>query len=386
MERMEEILDRGWLTNAGPCVHELQEKLADFLNVKHCICTANGSIALELAIRAAGLCDEVIIPSFTFIATAHSLQWQQITPVFCDVDPLTHNIDPARVEQMITPRTTGIIGVHLWGRPCQVDVLQEIADRHGLKLLFDAAHAFGCSSGGKMIGGFGEAEAFSFHATKFFNSFEGGAVATNDDRLANEVRLMKNFGFTDYDRVDYIGTNGKMSEPSAAMGLTNLEHIEEVVEHNRENHSRYQEGLADLPGLELARYDQDEDCNYQYVIVEVDKEACGFTRDELMAILHAENVLARRYFYPGCHNMQPYRSYFPNAGLVLPHTQALTQRVLCLPTGKEVGAEAIAMICDILARAIASRDMIRQADVKFGLQPLPYGETGITDISEIHVD
>ena len=179
----------------------------------------NATVALEIAIRAMGMSGEVIVPSFTFVATAHALQWQEITPVFCDIDPRTHNLDPNRIEEMITPRTTGIIGVHVWGRPCAVDALAEIAQRRHLKLLFDAAHAFGCSYQGQMIGNFGDAEVFSFHATKFFNTFEGGAVVTNDDELAAKMRLMKNFGFHGYDNVIYVGTNGKMSEVSAAMGL-----------------------------------------------------------------------------------------------------------------------------------------------------------------------
>src|SRR5215471_13337568 len=162
LRRAGDIWDRRWFTNNGPYVQEFEKKLAEFLGVKHCIAVCNGTVAMELAIRASGLKGEVLVPSFTFIATAHALQWQEITPVFCDIDPQTHNLDPSRIEEMITPRTTGIIGVHLWGRPCDVDALQAISRRHNLKLLFDAAHAFGCTSGGRAIGNFGEAEVFSF--------------------------------------------------------------------------------------------------------------------------------------------------------------------------------------------------------------------------------
>src|SRR5882724_336712 len=200
-ELLEGALDRGWLTNSGPLVDEFEKKVSDYVGVKHCVSICNATIALEIAIRAAKLDGEVILPSFTFVATAHALQWQKITPVFCDIDPATHTIDPAKVERMITPRTTGILGVHLWGRGCDVEALAAIARRRNLKLLFDAAHAFGCTHRGKMIGGFGDAEVFSFHATKFLNSFEGGAVVTNDDELARKVRLMKNFGFRAYDDV-----------------------------------------------------------------------------------------------------------------------------------------------------------------------------------------
>ena len=181
LSRINDMFDRRWLTNNGPFVLELEQKLAAFLGVRHCIAMCNATIALEIAARALGLHGEVIVPSFTFIATAHALQWQEIIPVFCDVDPLTHNIDPSKIENLITPRTTGILGAHVWGRVCNINALQDIANKHNLHLMFDAAHAFACSHQGKMIGGFGDAEVFSFHATKFFNSFEGGAVTTNDD-------------------------------------------------------------------------------------------------------------------------------------------------------------------------------------------------------------
>ena len=175
------MLDRRWLSNNGVFVRDFERQIADYLGVKHCIAVCNGTIALELAIRALELKGEVIIPSFTFIATAHALQWQEITPVFCDIDPKTHTLNPWRVESLITPRTSGIIGVHVWGQPCDVETLTEIANKHHLKLMFDASHAFGCSHGRTMIGNFGSAEVFSFHATKFINAFEGGAIVTNDD-------------------------------------------------------------------------------------------------------------------------------------------------------------------------------------------------------------
>jgi dTDP-4-amino-4,6-dideoxygalactose transaminase len=351
-QRLDDMLNRRWLTNHGPFVQELEQRIADFLNVKHCIAICNATIALEITIRALDLTGEVIVPSFTFVATAHALQWQGITPVFCDVDISTHNLDPDKVEAMITPRTTGIIGVHVWGRPCAIEALKEISERWGLKLMFDAAHAFGNSYKGKMIGNFGQAEVFSFHATKFFNTFEGGAVLTNNDALAEKIRLMTNFGFAGYDNVIYVGTNGKMSEAAAAMGLTGLESIAEFIAANRRNYVAYREGLQGIPGIQLITYDETENRNYQYIIVEVDEDITGISRDDLVRVLHAENVLARRYFYPGCHEMEPYRSYFPHAGLLLPETQRLTQRVMSLPTGTAVGTQKIAVICAIIRLAI----------------------------------
>lgn len=360
-ERFNEMLDRNWLSNNGPFVQELEQKIADHIGVRHCVAMCNATVALEIAIRALEFSGEVIVPSMTFVATAHSLQWQQITPVFCDIDPTTHTLDPARVEELITPRTTGIIGVHLWGRPCEVEALAEIADRRGLRLMFDAAHAFSCSHRGRMIGGFGAAEVFSFHATKFFNTLEGGAVVTNDDQLAQKIRLMKNFGFAGVDRVTYIGTNGKMTEASAAFGLTAFERLEDIRAVNRRNHRLYGEAIRDLPGVELVAYDDRELNNYQYVVFEVDEDEAGLSRDEFLAVLQAENVLARRYFYPGCHRMEPYRSYFPHAGLLLPQTERLTQRVFQLPTGTSVGEDEIRTIGGILRRASASADQVRRA-------------------------
>ena len=348
LERINNILDNGWLTNHGPYVQAFELEIADMIGAKHCIVINNATIALEIAIRALGLTGEVIVPSLTFIATAHALQWQEITPVFCDVDPDTHNIDPYRVEQMITPRTTGIIGVHLWGRPCDVEALAEIAQRRNLKLLYDAAHAFGCSYQGRMIGNFGDAEVFSFHATKFFNSLEGGAIVTNDDQLAIKARLMKNFGFVGIDSVVYIGTNGKMNEVSAAMGLTSLESLDDFVATNYENYRQYQQELAGIPGVSMVTYNEAERNNYQYIILDIEEMETWVSRDQLVEILWAENVLARRYFYPGCHRMEPYRSYYPHAGLLLPETERLSQRLLSLPTGTAVGPTEVSQICQII--------------------------------------
>lgn len=352
LERIGDVLDSRWLTNDGPHARELEERVANLVGVKHCVATCNATVGLEVAARATGLEGEVIIPSLTFVATAHALRWLGLKPVFCDVDPVTHNIDPQKVEERISGRTTAILGVHLWGRPCDTDALEAVARRHGLQLLFDAAHAFGCSHGGRMIGGFGDAEVFSFHATKFFNTLEGGAIVTNDDELAGKARLMKNFGFSGYDQVTELGTNGKMNEISAAMGLTSLESLDEFVETNRRNYHRYQEELRDLPGVHLASYDEREANNYQYVVLVVDEETTGIGRDDLVQVLWAENVLVRRYFYPGCHRMEPYLSEDPDAGLTVPVTELLAERLLILPTGTAAGSEEISGICEIIRAAI----------------------------------
>jgi dTDP-4-amino-4,6-dideoxygalactose transaminase len=259
---------------------------------------------------------------------------------------------------MITPRTSGIIGVHTWGRSCDIAALEAIARGRNLQLLFDAADAFGCSYKGKSIGGFGGCEVFSFHATKFFNTFEGGAVLTNNEVLAEKMRLMRNFGFRGYDNVIYIGTNGKMTEVCAAMGLTSLESVDEFIEKNRRNHSAYRRELDRIPGVSVIAYDERERANYQYVVLEVDERAAGLTRDELIDVLFAENVLARRYFFPGCHRMEPYRSYFPHAVLILPETERLCRRVMVLPNGTSVDEPAISRICNVIRTAVSDADAV----------------------------
>ena len=347
LQRVEKILDRRWLSNNGPVLQEFEAEISRYLGVKHCIAMCNGTIALEIAIRALELKGEVIIPSYTFIATAHALHWQGITPVFADIDPSTHNLDPESVRRAITPNTSGIIGVHLWGRGAADAELKAIADEHNLVLMYDAAHAFGCSLGGSMIGNFGECEVLSFHATKFFNTFEGGAVVTNNDMLAEKMRLMRNFGFVGYDDVIHPGTNGKMIEICAAMGLTNLKHIDTVIEANRKNYHAYCDSLGELPGINILRYDEAEKNNYQYVILEVQPD-CKASRDEIVAALHAENILARKYFWPGCHNMQPYCKLYPDAGLTLPQTKIVADRVIVLPTGTTLPQDAINVISHII--------------------------------------
>lgn len=347
-ERVDDLLERRWLSNNGPYVREFESRLTEITGARNCIAMCNGTVALEVAARALGLSGEVIVPSFTFVATAHSLQWQEITPVFCDISPDTHSIDPGQIEKLITPKTTGIVGVHLWGVPCDTSTLEEIARQHSLKLMFDASHAMGVSHLGTRIGNFGHAEVFSFHATKFVNCFEGGAIVTNDDEMAQRIRLMKNFGFSGLDNVIYLGINGKMSEPSAAMGLTSLESMDGFIANNRANYKSYRDRIRTIPGCKMMEFNESEANNYQYIVLEIEPDTFGLSRDQLMKLLHAENIRARRYFYPGIHNMEPYRSYFPNAKLMLPETEKVAGRVLLMPTGTAIGREEIRVICDFL--------------------------------------
>jgi dTDP-4-amino-4,6-dideoxygalactose transaminase len=346
-------------------VLEFETTLASRLGVRHAVAVANATAGLEIAIRAAGLTGEVIVPSFTFVATVHALLWQGLTPVFCDISPATHNLDASKVESLITPRVTGIIGVHVWGRPCAIDALTDIATRHDLTLLFDAAHGLLCSHRSQPLGRFGRAEVLSFHATKVVTSFEGGAIVTNDDELADAARRMRNYGFTEEDQVDDVGTNAKMSEASAAMGLTSLESAGEFVAINSRNYLAYRQRLLGVPGLDLITYPGHESHNHHYVVIEINREQCGLGRDQLYQVLRAENILARRYFYPGAHRMMPYRSMPKYRDLSLPATDAVSGRVLCLPTGTTVDPGDVELICDVIDTAVTNgADVARRLDAQ----------------------
>jgi dTDP-4-amino-4,6-dideoxygalactose transaminase len=358
-EAWTDILERCQLTNNGKYLQEFEARIADLIGCPHVVAMCNATVALQVLFRALDLRGEVILPSFTFIATAHALEWEGITPIFVDIDPATHNIDPALVEKLITPKTSAIVGVHLWGRPCAVEELSDIADHHGLRLIFDAAHAIGCSHRGRSLGTFGDAEVFSFHATKVVNSLEGGVVATGDSELAERLRKMRNFGFAGFDRVVCLGTNAKMNEFSAAMGLCSLKALDSFTAANRRNLEIYQRELSAMPGLEVIHYNLEERNNFQYAIVDVDPQKCPLQRDELVQVLTAENVIARRYFYPGCHRMEPYRTRYPFWDHTLPQTNRLAAQLLALPTGTAIRAEEASDICALIRLALASASYLR---------------------------
>ena len=354
ISRISQALDTKRLTNNGPFVHELESQISKKLRVKHCVAVNSGTTALEIAIQTLGMTGEVILPSFTFISTAHALQRQGITPVFCDIDPETHNLDPKKVEVLITERTSGIIGVHLWGRPCAPEALTQIAKKHGLALLFDAAHAFGCSHKNKMLGTFGNAETLSFHATKFINSAEGGAIVTQNDEIADKARQIRNLGFIEYDKVISHGVNGKMNELCAALGLTNLESMDNFIAVNYQNYEQYKNELSDIPGLSLSKYNSQEKNNWQYIVIIIDKTIIKVTRDDLVSMLHRHGILARRYFWPGCHKMEPYRSNNPRTFNQLPATESIAENILILPTGTGVSPPDITYICQLLNKTLAN--------------------------------
>lgn len=360
LRRIEQVLDSRRLTNEGPYVREFERRVAAIAGVERCVATCNATMGLGLVCRALGLTGEVIVPSFTFIATAHALEWQGLTPVFCDITPDTHQLDPVRVAELVGPRTSAILGVHLWGRASAAPALEELARSRGLAMVFDAAHAFDCAHRSRRVGSFGDAEVFSFHATKLVSTLEGGGVVTADAGLADRLRLMHRFGFTDYDEVSSCGINGKLDEFSAAFGLASLDELDTWIAVNRSNHELYRRYFDGVEGLRVMPYDEADRNNYQYVVVEMDDEA-PLTRDELRDVLWADNVLARRYFHPGCHAGEPYRSADPDAGARLPVTESVAARVLCLPTGTAVGPGAIERIAEISRAALAQPASVRRA-------------------------
>jgi dTDP-4-amino-4,6-dideoxygalactose transaminase len=362
LHRVEAMLDRRWLTNNGPCVVELEERIAARTGVNHCVVMANATIALSLLARAGRLTGEVIVPSFTFVATAHAFDWLGIVPVFCDIDAASWTLDASACEAAIGPSTSAIIGVHTFGRPCDVAALRAVADRHHLPLYFDAAHAFGCSHENRPIGSWGDAEVFSFHATKVFHTFEGGAVTTNDEGLATELRLLRNFGFRGLDDVGGPGINAKMPEVCAAMGLSNLDVFDATIGASRVTFERYRDGLADIPGLELRDHETTDRRNWHYVVAEIaDEDAFGLDRDALVEVLAAENVLARRYFFPGVHAMEPYRTRDPKAGDRLPQTVRAAARSLALPAGSDISRDQVERICAIVRAAGVQAPAILEA-------------------------
>jgi dTDP-4-amino-4,6-dideoxyglucose len=354
LDRMNQVLDNEWLSNMGPLMHEFEARVAELAGVRHCVSLCNATVALQMLVgdEATGSVPdgEVIVPALTFPATAHAVRWRGLRPVVCDVDPVTGLIDPSRVEALITPRTRAVIGVHLWGQPCDVRRLEKIAESNGLRLYFDAAPALGCTYGDTPIGGFGDAEVFSFHATKIVNSFEGGAIVTDDDALAERMRAVRNFGFGPDGQVGHVGTNGKLNEAAAAMGLTSLDALEKTVAHNRATYELYRAALAEVPGVRPLEYDARHRNTHHYMMVTVDEAAAGLHRDLLLDILRAEKIMAQPYFPKAMHQLQPYAD---DSAVSLPHAEALCGQLLALPTGPEVSADDVETISDTIRVAVA---------------------------------
>lgn len=356
-----QAMNRHWLSNNGPLVRELEHRFADFLQVKHCIAVNCATLGLQLAAKALDIKGEILLPSFTFIGTAHAITWIGLRLKFCDVLPQKHTLDPDDVAANISEKTGAILGVHLWGNACEINDLQNIADKHHIPLIFDAAHAIGTTYNGKRLGGFGNISVFSLHATKAINSLEGGLVTTNDDMLADNVRLLRNYGFTGEDRVEQLGINAKMNEFSAAMGLANLERYEALHKHNIKIHQNYCQILSELDGINLYLPNKGEEHNHHYAVMAIDASS-PICRDSLHRVLTAENVYVRRYFHPGCHRSPPYDK--TNKSKTLPVTESLSSSLLQLPTGFQIDIEAARSLAGLIKFCIANGKEIERRIAK----------------------
>jgi dTDP-4-amino-4,6-dideoxygalactose transaminase len=329
---MEGVFERRYFTNDGPLVRALEEELARRHGVRRCVLVCNATIAQMLVLKALDLEGEIVLPSFTFVATAHACLWQGATPVFCDISPDDLMIDPESVERALSPRTSAVIGVHLFGNVCDVEALTAVCRKHRVTLVFDAGHGFDCAFGETPVGRFGAAEFLSLHATKPFSTFEGGAILTNDERLTERLRFLRNFGFRGYDDVGFLGINGKMPEACAAFGLASLPRAGARIGRLKDNHELYRRELSGVFGVRVLPAGIRGRSNYHYMVILVDAGAFGVDRDALNRVLWEERVLSRRYFYPGCHHMEYFRTRFPGAGGSLPVTERVARQVLCLPT------------------------------------------------------
>lgn len=327
---LEQIWENRYLTNGGPFHQQLEKALADYLGVEHLCLFSNGTLALLTALQALRISGEVITTPYSFVATSHTLLWNGLTPVFADIDPVTCNIDPRKIEALITPQTTAILPVHCYGIPCDVDKIQSIADAWGLKVIYDAAHAFGVKKNGESILRCGDLSILSFHATKVFNTFEGGAIICPDARMKQRIDFLKNFGFVDETTVVAPGINAKMSEFQAAFGLVQLQHIDNALARRNAIHQRYCNMLDTIPGIQYFSAPGNVEWNHSYYPVLLSPDF-PISRDDLYDALKAENIYSRRYFYPLISSFSMYR-HLPSAQPgKMPVAEDIAQRILCLP-------------------------------------------------------
>lgn len=342
---LEEIWSNKTLTNGGPMHQKLEQALCDYLGVEHIALFNNGTIALLTALQALRVTGEVITTPYSFVATAHSLLWNGIKPVFVDIDPYTLNLDPAKIEVAITPQTTAIMPVHCYGHPCDVEAIQKIADNYNLRVIYDAAHAFGVQDAGGSILNHGDLAVLSFHATKVFNTFEGGAIVCPDAKTKQRINHLKNFGIVDEVTVVAPGINGKMSEINAAFGLLQLQHIDRAMGRRREIDQIYREQLKDVMGIHLVEEVGQTVANYSYfpILVEADYP---LGRDELYLKLKGKNIFARRYFYPLISEFPMYRGLSSAQRNNLPIANEVSEKVLCLPIYPALTNEDLTRIID----------------------------------------
>lgn len=328
---LEQIWDSKRLTNGGPFHEELERKLADYLGVEYLCLFGNGTLALVTALQALRVSGEVITTPYSFVATSHSLLWNGLTPVFADIDPVTCNLDLSKIEQAITPATTAILPVHCYGIPCDMEGIQRIADTYGLKVIYDAAHAFGVRQAGSSILRNGDLSILSFHATKVFNTFEGGAIVCPDSKIKKRIDYLKNFGFADEVTVVAPGINGKMNEVQAAFGLLQLQHLEGALKSRRRIFERYREAFSGVSGMRMLSLENDLEWNYSYCPLFIDEQLFPISRDNLFARMRDADVFARRYFYPLISEFPMYRGLDSANPSKLGNAFIVSRQVICLP-------------------------------------------------------
>ncbi len=345
---LKEIWDSRWITNNGRFHQQLEAELASYLKVPYISLFTNGTLPLVTALQALDIKGEVITTPYSFVATTHSLWWNGITPVFADIDPATCNIDPDKIEAAITPRTTAIMPVHCYGTPCDIERIKDIADRHGLRVIYDAAHAFGVKKDGAPVLSAGDMSAISFHATKVYNTIEGGALITHSSEMKQRVDYLKNFGFANEVTVVGPGINSKMDEIRAAYGILNLRQIDQAIARQKEIDGIYREELKDVPGIRLLEIDKRVKHNHSYFPIFIDESRYGMSRDSLYELMQKENIYGRRYFYPLISSFEPYCSLPSASAGNLPNAVRAAETVICLPMHSGLSPADIGRVIDTI--------------------------------------
>ena len=346
-EYLKQIWESKWLTNNGQFHQELEKALCDYLGVKYISLFANGTLALITALQTLKITGEVITTPYSFVATTHALWWNNIKPVFVDIDPLTCNIDPEKIEAAITPKTTAILAVHVYGNPCNIHRIQEIANTYGLKVIYDAAHAFGVKINGQLVLNFGDLSVLSFHATKIYHTFEGGAIVCHDEITKQRIDFLKNFGFANETTVVAPGINAKMNEVQAAMGLLQLKYIDDNIEKCKQIVELYRKKLKKVVGIRLLDEMPGTGYNYSYFPIFINEEYCK-TRDELYEQFRKNNIFARRYFYPLISQFPTYRGLDSAKSGKMPVSEKITREVICLPVYSSLNNSDVNMVLKII--------------------------------------
>jgi dTDP-4-amino-4,6-dideoxygalactose transaminase len=347
-EYLKEIWASKWLTNNGPFHQELEQKLCEYLGVKYISLFSNGTLALVTALQALRITGEVITTPFSFVATTHAIWWNNIKPVFVDIEPHTFNLDPKKIEAAINPKTTAIMPVHVYGNPCDVEQIKAIADTYGLKVIYDACHTFGVTVKGIPVLNFGDLSVMSFHATKVFHTFEGGAIVCHDEATKKRIDNLKNFGFAGEITVVAPGINAKMNEVQAAMGLLQLKYIDKAIDNRKAITQCYREGLRDVEGISFLEDMPDVTHCYSYFPILIDKEKYGRTRDEVYESLKTHQIFGRRYFYPLISQFPTYRGLESAQPGKMPVAEMITESVLCLPIFTDLTLQIVENICHLI--------------------------------------